>query len=745
MKLKIKYFNGPLSIILWGLLLLYPMMGVADFPLYPSNPYSFPIADFVHGDPTLDLTGDQFIVADFTGDGLLDFVFRTETHVWAYDHWGESALWSTPCQNPDGNGGAKHGVADLNGDGQLEVIALSASGQVMIINGQTGAVKDAFQVEHLGANQKASHIVVVNLRGEGDLDAIVQTADIMPQGVGYQYYLNRSLIAYNLVTHEELWRREQNSDPSDGYYENYWGQAHGPLVCADVDLDGMDEVVGGTLIEENGDWMGFGYPEDWIGRYEDYISHLDAIAVGDFRNDIPGLEWVILEEDDSDFQSYYTAMLSKSAGIIWRSSAAELKNDPSFIYEIYRLEQCLEPQNVTMGNFDPQRQYCESWNRSRFGGAGDFSQHPWIYDFNGDLIEHYRTDEVLPPGFNNHPSNGNGEGIEMIWTIDWAGGAKEYIAAQARHTIGDVGVFDAMTGDAVFYTGFDFPAVRSVFTYAVDIAGDCREELIICDSTDTGPMIRIYWNEAPSLSSRKPSKWDDPLYKRLKHNWNYYSPGSYTQPELMLVEASLFLEGPYNSTTGQMSSQLTQIGAIPNLSPYSEDPRFVANIPANTTDWVLLELREEQDGPTIAVRSVFLLNDGRLVSELGNDEAIPFRVLEGNYYLVIHHRNHPTIMTARPAHLSAWEPAIYDFSSSESQYFGSGSAVEAEDGTWCAVSGDVNQDQLVTIQDRNQVFLQTQQTGYLDADIDLDGEVTEIDAEFCEAHRNFESPVPLQD
>ena len=63
--------------------------------------------------------------------------------------------------------------------------------------------------------------------------------------------------------------------------------------------------------------------------------------------------------------------------------------------------------------------------------------------------------------------------------------------------MGNVGVFDAMSGDAVFHTGFDFPAVLSVFTYVVDISGDRREELIICDVTESGPVIRIYWNEKP--------------------------------------------------------------------------------------------------------------------------------------------------------------------------------------------------------------------------------------------------------
>ncbi|MEZ4953743.1 MAG: Ig-like domain-containing protein [Saprospiraceae bacterium] len=79
-------------------------------------------------------------------------------------------------------------------------------------------------------------------------------------------------------------------------------------------------------------------------------------------------------------------------------------------------------------------------------------------------------------------------------------------------------------------------------------------------------------------------------------------------------------------------------------------------------DWMLLELRDPNDeGKIMAYATVALQRDGDIVDEDGN-EVINFpNLLEGNYYVAIHHRNHLPMMTDIPMFLSITNVPMIDF------------------------------------------------------------------------------------
>lgn len=503
----------------------------SQFPEYTSNPYSFSIPE--------EIKGFSFFTVDLNGDGKLDYTFRSETKLYAYNHYG-SQMWNVDIAYPGidvNNHGTKHGAADIDGDGTVEVVAIDTN-TVYIFNGSNGNLKDSFSVSR-SAGQILGHVVVVNLRGEGDRDAIVQTIDRHEEG-HFQYYINRTLIAINLENKAVLWRVEQNaglyspvSKWDGGIYEGYFGPAHSALMCADIDLDGRDEVIGGSMVDEYGNVHDPGYFFHWRrwvnNQGQKYIDHIDAISVGDFRTDLPGLEWVIVEEDHVAGMvrdNYWHTIMLTIDQIVWMKETELFPNDSN-----------REPQNVAIGDFSPEKPYTEIWNRSRFEinhtheqGLG---QHPWVYDAYGNQFAHYGTENTLPEDFTFN-SSGNAEGIEIIWTIDWMGGPKDYIAGIARHQNGNIGIFDAVTGDSIWTTIDRDSDIQAQFIYVADVAGDSREELITCDVSGSNPLLKIFWNNQ-SNSNPKPSKWNDPLYRRLKQNWNYYSPGSYTSHEKMNV------------------------------------------------------------------------------------------------------------------------------------------------------------------------------------------------------------------
>ena len=57
--------------------------------------------------------------------------------------------------------------------------------------------------------------------------------------------------------------------------------------------------------------------------------------------------------------------------------------------------------------------------------------------------------------------------------------------------------------------------------YVADVSGDYREEMIVYNGETQ--QIEVYWNPASNRNS-KPRYWEQNVYRRLKDNFNYYSP-----------------------------------------------------------------------------------------------------------------------------------------------------------------------------------------------------------------------------
>lgn len=156
----------------------------------------------------------------------------------------------------------------------------------------------------------------------------------------------------------------------------------------------------------------------------------------------------------------------------------------------------------------------------------------------------------------------------------------------------------------------------------------------------------------------------------------YYINGSIsgTALENVNVNARVFLEGPYSA--GTMSTSLRTLGKIPLIQPYSISPwnyggvEQVSSIPADVTDWILVELRTGTSAATtVAKRAGFLKSNGS-ITDLDGTSLLGFPgVSPGNYYIVIRHRNHIPILSAAAVTLSA-SGALYDFSLGSTQFYG---------------------------------------------------------------------------
>ena len=127
----------------------------------------------------------------------------------------------------------------------------------------------------------------------------------------------------------------------------------------------------------------------------------------------------------------------------------------------------------------------------------------------------------------------------------------------------------------------------------------------------------------------------------------------------------VLLQGAYDADNDVMSTLLNENGNLPDHQPYDRPPwnysggEMLNSIPDSIVDWVLLELRDEQDPSTLIERKACLLSKNGVVVSPDLTEKIYFDAEPGNYYLVIDHRNHLPVMSGNAVSMPGSD--LYDF------------------------------------------------------------------------------------
>jgi hypothetical protein len=203
------------------------------------------------------------------------------------------------------------------------------------------------------------------------------------------------------------------------------------------------------------------------------------------------------------------------------------------------------------------------------------------------------------------------------------------------------------------------------------------------------------YREGPAL----PALWDQPKS-------SFYFNGSVTAPPQLAANIKVLLEGPYSA--GLMNTILNSSGLLPLSQPYPGTPwnypgtETVTAIPANVTDWVLVELRTSTAASSkVASAAGFVRKDG-LITNLDGTSCLSFGSLTaGNYYVVIYHRNHIPVMSATPIQLKT-NSALYDFTTGSSKVYGGANGCKLIDSgasRWGMTTGDGNGDGSIYVED----------------------------------------------
>jgi hypothetical protein len=173
------------------------------------------------------------------------------------------------------------------------------------------------------------------------------------------------------------------------------------------------------------------------------------------------------------------------------------------------------------------------------------------------------------------------------------------------------------------------------------------------------------------------------------------------------LELTVFLEGLYNATAGQMNKAM-------DYDPVLEQtfPKYDGTV----ADLITVELHVQGNygSPVHIVEDVELHQDGTAAFSIPNQ-------FSSSYYITILHRNHLETVSGAPVSLASPQVS-YNFTTEDTQAFGD-NMKEVATGVWGIYAGDVNGDGVLSGADlvaaTDQVRLTA--TGYRDEDVNGDG------------------------
>lgn len=154
---------------------------------------------------------------------------------------------------------------------------------------------------------------------------------------------------------------------------------------------------------------------------------------------------------------------------------------------------------------------------------------------------------------------------------------------------------------------------------------------------------------------------------------------------------------------GAMTTTLADNGLLPMSQPFSDAPfnydgtETITTLPNDVVDWVMVELRDANDETNMIDRKAALVDkDGNIIGTDGSFGVQFDSAADGDYYVVIHHAGHVSVMTSSTVSLPNSSP--YNFKQSNSAVKGS-NQMKLVNGAFTMRAGDYDNNNTINFSD----------------------------------------------
>ncbi|MDV6332980.1 rhamnogalacturonan lyase [Asticcacaulis sp. 201] len=441
----------------------------------------------------------QFQVADYDGDGKAEMIVKTADGT--IDGLGKvvgdaKANWVSSggeLEQGDRTGSVK--TADGKLMAQLQGRILQGPEYLSVFNGQTGAVMDTVpywpsRVPE-GNNPTPDRMKEVwgdgyGNRSERYLAGTAWLDGVHPSAVMARGYYGRTTLAAYDFRNGKLTRRWTFDSTAPGMRDGYSGQGNHQLSIADVDADGKDEVIYGSMAVD----------DDGIPLWTAKLFHGDAMHVGDLDPTRPGLEKFGVHEDMKRNGYIGSALLDARTGeVIWKKAAEK------------------DTGRGLSADIDPRYPGDEVWG----------SNSPQLFNIKGEAIAE------RAPRQTNFAIWWDGDLLREL--LDGNTISKwDWTTSQTRPLL----VAEGMMSNN---------GTKSTPTLSADILGDWREEVILrsADSSE----LRVYSTPIPTTYGfvtlmqdpqyRASITWQNTAYNQPPHTGFYLGEGMKTPKKPNIV------------------------------------------------------------------------------------------------------------------------------------------------------------------------------------------------------------------
>lgn len=205
----------------------------------------------------------------------------------------------------------------------------------------------------------------------------------------------------------------------------------------------------------------------------------------------------------------------------------------------------------------------------------------------------------------------------------------------------------------------------------------------------------------------------------------------------LCLDVTVFLEGPFNEGAMVFESLSDD---LPLSQPFNCEPwnyngtETLDSIPeTGVVDWILVDVRDTTSASlatsasTVYRRAGLLLASGSIVDLDGHSGInCPVDSVKHDFFIALFHRNHLAVLSSQPL-VELNGVYTYNFSTSNVQAYGTDSQKPLDDNLFGMYAGDIDGNGIIDFQDLETWQNNAAGAGYLNSDINLDGQIDNKD------------------